>query len=128
MSSLRSGPIRVRSIRHPISGRENPRGGTTKAALVILGATGGIGRGVVRAALDRGHRVLPVARQADALDALRLEHRGAGLTTVPGQPDASGHPFGPDSRSPADSCPSLVAVRALPGRFSPTGYNKDLPS
>ena len=36
--------------------------------------------------------------------------------------------FGPVSGSPAGSCPSLVAVRALLGRFSRTGYNKDLSS
>ncbi len=53
-------------------------------AFVILGPTGGIGRGVVRAALDRGHAVVAVARHADALDALRLEHRGADLTALPG--------------------------------------------
>ena len=55
-----------------------------RAALVILGATGGIGRGVVRAALERGHPVVAVARHVEALDELALEHRGAELTTLPG--------------------------------------------
>lgn len=55
-----------------------------KAALIILGATGGVGRGVVRAALERGHPVVAVARHADALDALKLEHPGADLATLPG--------------------------------------------
>ncbi|MGH8073555.1 MAG: SDR family NAD(P)-dependent oxidoreductase [Lysobacter sp.] len=54
------------------------------AALVILGATGGVGRGVVRAALDRGHPVVAVARQADALAALAHEHHGADVVTLPG--------------------------------------------
>lgn len=54
------------------------------AALVILGATGGVGRGVVRAALDRGHPVVAVARQADALAALAHDHHGADVVTLPG--------------------------------------------
>ena len=54
------------------------------AALVILGATGGVGRGVVRAALDRGFSVIAVARKVESLDALLLEHPGADLVTLPG--------------------------------------------
>lgn len=54
------------------------------ATLVVLGATGGIGRGVVRAALERGHPVIAVARHADALDALADAHPDADLATLPG--------------------------------------------
>lgn len=54
------------------------------AALVILGATGGVGRGVVRAALDRGHPVVAVARHEGALATLAREHGDADIITVPG--------------------------------------------
>ena len=53
------------------------------AALVILGATGGVGRGVVRAALDRGHPVIAVARHAESLASLGREH-GDAVVTLPG--------------------------------------------
>lgn len=54
------------------------------AVLVILGATGDIGSGVVRAALERGHPVIAVARHADALEALARQYHDADLTTLPG--------------------------------------------
>ena len=54
------------------------------AALVVLGATGGVGRGVVRAALERGHPVIAVARHVDALAAMAHDFRGTDLATLPG--------------------------------------------
>jgi len=61
-----------------------------KPALIVVGATGGVGRGVVRAALDRGHAVVAVARHAAALDALRLDHPRANLTCMPGSVASDG--------------------------------------
>lgn len=52
--------------------------------LVVLGASGGIGRGVVQAALDRGRPVIAVARDAEALAALRPLASKALLTLLPG--------------------------------------------
>ncbi|RDZ26637.1 SDR family NAD(P)-dependent oxidoreductase [Lysobacter silvisoli] len=55
-----------------------------KSPLVILGATGGIGRGVVRAALKAGWPVVAVARGNRELKALQAAYPGADLTTVAG--------------------------------------------
>lgn len=55
-----------------------------KAPLVVLGATGGIGRGVVRAAIDSGRPVVAVARQASELKALKAGYPHADLTTIAG--------------------------------------------
>lgn len=52
--------------------------------VVVLGASGGIGRGVVRAALDRGRPVIAVARDADALESLRPLAPKSLLTLLPG--------------------------------------------
>ncbi|MCF7223678.1 SDR family NAD(P)-dependent oxidoreductase [Marilutibacter chinensis] len=52
--------------------------------VVVLGASGGIGRGVVRAALDRGRPVIAVARDPDALDTLRPLAPKSMLTLLPG--------------------------------------------
>jgi len=53
-----------------------------KAALIVLGATGCVGRGVVRAAVERGWPVIAVARDTAFLDALSAEHGAADLTTI----------------------------------------------
>ncbi|MFD1297876.1 SDR family NAD(P)-dependent oxidoreductase [Lysobacter gummosus] len=55
-----------------------------KAPLVVLGATGGVGRGVVQAAIDSGRPVIAVARQAGELKALKAGYPHADLTTVAG--------------------------------------------
>ncbi|HJR73924.1 MAG TPA: SDR family oxidoreductase [Luteimonas sp.] len=53
-----------------------------KSALIVLGATGVVGCGVVQAALDHGWPVVAVARDSEALDALRARHAGADLVTI----------------------------------------------
>lgn len=63
-----------------------------KAPLVVLGATGGVGRGVVQAAIDSGRPVIAVARQASELKALKAGYPHADLTTIAGSvsSDAAG--------------------------------------
>lgn len=55
-----------------------------KAPLAVLGATGGIGRGVVQAAVEDGRPVIAIARDRDRLEALRQRHPQADLTLLPG--------------------------------------------
>jgi NAD(P)-dependent dehydrogenase (short-subunit alcohol dehydrogenase family) len=52
-------------------------------AVLILGATGGIGRGVVAAAVQAGRPVIAVARNAAALLRLREIHPGADIVVLP---------------------------------------------
>lgn len=53
-----------------------------KAALIVLGATGIVGQGVVQAALTRGWPVVAVARDVEGLDTLRARHPGADLVAI----------------------------------------------
>lgn len=55
-----------------------------KPAILVLGATGTIGRATVRAALEAGWPVVAVARDAAALAELRQRHPHAALQTVVG--------------------------------------------
>lgn len=55
-----------------------------KPLFIVLGATGGIGRAVVRAALAAGYPVAAVARREDGLASLRTEHGQSPITLVPG--------------------------------------------
>ncbi len=56
--------------------------GTIAPAVLVLGAGGDVGRGVVQAALEAGRPVLAVDADAAALDALLLRHPHAPLTTL----------------------------------------------
>ncbi|WP_165967425.1 SDR family oxidoreductase [Luteimonas aestuarii] len=56
--------------------------GTIAPALLVLGAGGEAGRGVVRAALDDGRAVVAVSHDAAALQALRGAHPRAPLRTL----------------------------------------------
>ena len=58
--------------------------GTIRRPIVVLGATGTVGRGVVRAMLGAGRPVVAVARDHAGLEALARAHPGADLLTVPG--------------------------------------------
>lgn len=55
-----------------------------KAPLVVLGATGGVGRGVVQAAIDSGRPVVAVARSSSELKALKAGYPDADLTVLTG--------------------------------------------
>jgi NADP-dependent 3-hydroxy acid dehydrogenase YdfG len=55
-----------------------------KAPIVILDATGSIGRGVVHAAVNSGRAVIAVSLDYPALKALKASLPGADLTLVPG--------------------------------------------
>ena len=57
-----------------------------KPALLVLGATGAIGRGVVRAALDAGRPVLAVSPDRDGLRDLQGTHAHADLSTLVADP------------------------------------------
>lgn len=55
--------------------------GTITPVVVVLGAGGDIGRGVVQAVLEAGRAVLAVDADEAALEALRQQHPRASLTT-----------------------------------------------
>lgn len=55
-----------------------------RAPVVVLGATGGVGRGVVEAALAAGRPVIAVARDKAGLQCLRGKHPDADLSIIAG--------------------------------------------
>ena len=57
--------------------------GTIAPAVVVLGATGRAGHGVVEALVDAGRPVVAVADDAVALQALAAAHPAAALRTLP---------------------------------------------
>ncbi|BDU14859.1 SDR family NAD(P)-dependent oxidoreductase [Lysobacter auxotrophicus] len=61
-----------------------------RAAVVVLGATGGVGRGVVEAALASGRPVIAVARDKSGLQCLRGQFPEADLSIVPGSVSSDG--------------------------------------
>lgn len=58
--------------------------GTMKAPILVLGATGVVGRGIVRAVVDAGVPVIAVARDPAGLAELAARHPGADLVTLAG--------------------------------------------
>lgn len=57
--------------------------GTIAPTLLVLGAGGNVGSGVVQAAIEGGWSVLAVDQDTAALEALQLRHEGATLATLP---------------------------------------------
>jgi NAD(P)-dependent dehydrogenase (short-subunit alcohol dehydrogenase family) len=88
-----AGGSRSAAADHPTVGSKSPAGGTIKAPIVVLGATGAVGRGAVRAAIEVGRPVIAVGRNLQQLVQLRLEHRGADAsvlaTTIAADPDGA---------------------------------------
>lgn len=56
--------------------------GTIEPAVLVLGAGGKLGRGVVQAAVEAGRPVIAVTHDGDALSALRSQFPDAGLRTL----------------------------------------------
>ena len=57
---------------------------TRRAAVVVLDASGVIGRGLLAAALDAGHPVVAVDRNPATLAALAAEHPRGSLSVLAG--------------------------------------------
>ena len=55
-----------------------------KAALLVLGATGIVGRGIVEAAVEARRPVIAVARDHAGLEQLRMAHPDADITVLAG--------------------------------------------
>src|SRR6186713_2654736 len=70
---------------HPAGGALHPAYGTVDAPIVVVGATGTIGRAVVEAVATAGRPVVAVAPSPDRLETLRLTHCEAAVTPRPGR-------------------------------------------
>lgn len=66
----------------PARGSENPVIGTIHPVVVVLGATGKVGRGVVQALVEARRPVVAVADDGRELAELAAAHPGADLTTL----------------------------------------------
>lgn len=66
----------------PARGSENPTIGTINAVVVVLGATGKVGRGVVHALVEARRPLVAVADDSHALAELAAEHAGADLAVL----------------------------------------------
>lgn len=90
--------------------------GTIARVVVVLGATGIVGRGVVRAVLGAGQPVVAVARDRSGLEALARAHPGADLVTLPGTvaDDAGGARLARDLRELDRPLGGVVAAIAGP--------------
>src|SRR6185503_14480254 len=75
---------RSRLADHPAGGALHPVHGTVDAPILVVGATGTIGRAVLGALATAGRPVVAVAPNPERLETLRLEHRKAAVTLRPG--------------------------------------------
>ncbi len=67
----------------PARGSENPAVGTIYPIVVVLGATGKVGRGIVQALVDARRPLVAVADDSRELAELVAAHGGADLTVLP---------------------------------------------
>jgi NAD(P)-dependent dehydrogenase (short-subunit alcohol dehydrogenase family) len=66
----------------PARGSENPTVGTIYPVVVVLGATGKVGRGIVQALVEARRPLVAVADDSRELSDLAAAHRGADLTVL----------------------------------------------
>jgi NAD(P)-dependent dehydrogenase (short-subunit alcohol dehydrogenase family) len=88
-----------------------------KAALLVLGATGIVGRGIVEAAVEARRPVIAVARDRAGLEQLRLAHPGDDITVLVGSVanDDDGATLAAALREIARPIIGVVAAVAGPG-------------
>ncbi|WP_372505726.1 NAD(P)H-binding protein [Actinomadura madurae] len=99
---------------------------TRTSRLVVLGATGDVGRGVVEAALARGWAVTAVARREQALDELAAEF-GPVVEVVAGSIDgdeAAVALAGALDLRPGTSVVNTISVPWSPQRLLSTSYDE----
>ena len=88
-----------------------------KAALLVLGATGIVGRGIVQAAVEAKRPVIAVARDHAGLEQLQLAHPDADITVLAGSVanDEDGATLAAALREIARPIAGVVAAVAGPG-------------
>jgi NAD(P)-dependent dehydrogenase (short-subunit alcohol dehydrogenase family) len=88
-----------------------------RAALLVLGATGIVGRGIVRAAVEAGRPVIAVARDQAGLEQLRAAHSDADIAVLAGSVanDEDGATLVAALRGIARPIVGVVAAVAGPG-------------
>jgi NAD(P)-dependent dehydrogenase (short-subunit alcohol dehydrogenase family) len=88
-----------------------------KAALLVLGATGIVGRGIVQAAVGAGRPVIAVARDPAGLEQLRAAHPDADITVLAGSvaDDDDGAALAAALREIARPIAGVVAAVTGPG-------------
>jgi NAD(P)-dependent dehydrogenase (short-subunit alcohol dehydrogenase family) len=71
-------------VARPAQSASAQKPSVARTPVVVLGATGGVGRGVVEAALAAGRPVIAVARDKSGLQCLKSHHAKADLSVVAG--------------------------------------------
>ncbi|UNK48312.1 SDR family oxidoreductase [Lysobacter sp. S4-A87] len=71
-------------VARPAQQASAQKASVARTPVVVLGATGGVGRGVVEAALAAGRPVIAVARDKSGLQCLKSHHPKADLSVVAG--------------------------------------------
>src|SRR5262245_33761487 len=66
----------------PITGAVHPAGGTIAAPILVVGATGTIGRKLTEAFVEYGRPVIAVAADRDRLEALARDHASDAVTAL----------------------------------------------
>lgn len=84
-------------------------------ALLVIGATGCLGGALVASALEAGRPVIAVGRDAEVLDALRMQHAGAALTTLAATVASDAEAAGLARRMRALDLPIAGAIAAIRG-------------
>jgi NAD(P)-dependent dehydrogenase (short-subunit alcohol dehydrogenase family) len=103
----------------PANGKDHPEFGTMNRPIVVLGATGLIGRGVIAAAVKAGIPVIAVARDLRKLKALQAQHAGFDIEILPStiRDDADGEALASSLRKRGRPLAGVIAAMCgTPGR------------
>ena len=112
-------------VDRPAHGAQRPGHGTIEAPVVVIGATGTIGRAVVHALVGAGRPVIAVAPQTPKLEALRNDTPAGAVTTLAGRVASDAEAADLAERLRALGRPLAGVVVAFPhGRSAEVGVGR----